>query len=175
MKAFKRVLSLLLVLAALLSTQLATSVSAATTTKKYDCDKSVTMTVKTGNKAASMNLVCKAATEKQTVNRVLFGKKTYTHTCSVAPKMVIKVSPRVNGVQYFYLQGWGKTISSTLKLNKNTTYTITISYYYNSCNTCRCNTMDFGLFHNADLKCYANGMWQVAGSKNLDIKSVTVR
>ena len=93
-------------------------------------DKTVTMTVKTG-KAASMKLVCKAATEKQTVNRVFFGKKTYSHTCSVAPKMVIKVSPRVNGVQYFYLQGWGKSISSTLKLNKNTTYTIQISYYYN--------------------------------------------
>lgn len=53
MKVFKRILSLFLVLAALLSTQLATSVSAATTTKKFDCDKTVTMTVKTGNKAAA--------------------------------------------------------------------------------------------------------------------------
>ncbi len=179
MKVFKRIMSMFLVLAALLSTQLATSVSAATTTKSYNCDKTVTMTVKTGNKAASMKLVCKAATEKQTVNRVFFGKKTYTHTCSVAPKMVIKVSPRVNGVQYFYLQGWGKTISSTLKLNKNTTYTIQISYYYNSCNLCKCGTNDMLLFHGGEAvaspRYYCNGCWQVASSKNLDIKSITVR
>jgi len=178
MKAFKRVLSLLLVLAALLSTQLATSVSAATTTKKYDCDKTVTMVVKTGNKAASMKLVCKAATEKQTVNRAFFGKKTYTHTCSVAPKMVIKVTPKVNGTQYYYLQGWGKSISSTLKLNKNTTYTVEISYYRNSCNLCKCGTNDMLLFHGGEAvaspRYYCNGFWQVASSKNLDIKSVTV-
>lgn len=179
MKSFKRVLSLFLVLAALFSSQLTNSVSAATSTKKYDCDKTVTMKVTTGNAAASMKLVCKAATEKQTINRVFFGKKTYTHTCSTAPKMVIKVTPKVNGMQYYYLQGWGKTISSTLKLDKNTTYTIEISYYRNSCNLCECSANDLNTFHKGEAvgspRYYCDGYWQVSSSKNLNIKSIVVR
>jgi hypothetical protein len=179
MKTFKRILSLVLVLAALFSSQLVTGVSAASKTLPYDCDDTVTMTVKTGSKAASMKLVCKAEKQTQTVNRAIFGKKTYTHTCSVAPKMTIKVSPKVDGKQYFYLQGSGKSISSTLKLDKNTTYTIQVSYYRNSCNLCKCSANDLNLFHLGEAvgsaKYYCNGSWQVASSKNLNITNISVR
>lgn len=180
MKAFKRVLSLCLILATLFSGQFATSVSAATTTKKYDCDKTVTLTVKTSNKAASMKLVCKAANEKKTIKLPLLGTtKTYSHTCSVAPKMIIKVTPKVDGKQYFYLQGTGRSISSTLRLDKNKTYTVQISYYYNSCNLCKCSANDLNLFHAGEAvgspRYYSNGDWQVTSSKNLDITKITVR
>lgn len=177
MKAFKRVLSMLLILTALCSTQFVTSVSAATT--RYNCDKTITMQVKTGNKSASMTLVCKAATKSQTVNRVFFGSKTYKHTCSSAPKMTIKVWPKVDGKQYFYLQGWGKSISSTLKLNKNTTYTVEISYYRNSCNLCKCSTKDLTIFHAGEAvaspRYYCDGTWYVSSIKNLSIQKIIVR
>ena len=179
MKTFKRILSFVLIFAALLSGKFVTSVSAAAQTIPYDCDKTVTMTVKTGNKAASMKFVCKADKETKTVNRALFGAKTYTHTCSSAPKMTIKVSPKVDGKQYFYIQGSGKTISSTLKLDKNTTYTIQVSYYRNACNLCKCNTNDLNLFHPGEAvgsaKYYCNGSWQVANSSNVNITKVTTR
>ncbi|MBE6926601.1 MAG: hypothetical protein E7461_07145 [Ruminococcaceae bacterium] len=179
MKTFNRILSLVLVFAALFSSQLVTGVSAATKTLSYDCDDTVTMTVKTGSKAASMKLVCKAEKQTQTVNRAVFGKKTYTHTCSAAPKMAIKVSPSVGGKQYFYLQGSGKSISSTLKLDKNTTYTIEVSYYRSSCNLCKCNATNLNLFHPGEAvgsaRYYCNGSWQVANSKNLNITNIRVR
>lgn len=179
MKTFQRILSFVLIFAALFSGQLAIGASAASKTLPFDCDDTVTMTVRTGSKAASMKLVCKADKQTETVNRAVFGPKTYKHTCSSAPKMTIKVSPKVNGKQYFYLQGSGQTISSTLKLDKNTTYTIQVSYYRGSCNLCKCNATALNLFHPGEAvgsaRYYCNGSWQVTSTKNLDITNISVR
>ena len=182
MKKVKRIVSVFLIVAALLSTQLTMSVSAATSTKAYNCDKTITMTVKTGNgkDKPSMRLACNAATEKETWGYG-FTKKTYTHKCAVAPKMRIKVSPAVNGQNVWYISGCGRSIASTLKLDKNKTYTITVSYVKEACNRkCAISTSQMGIFHDGEYvgngnMAYCNGTWYVKSSKNLNISKISVR
>lgn len=175
----KKLLALTMCIMLLATSLFTINVSAATTTKNYNCDNTVTMTVKTGNKSANMKFVCNAKKSSITVNRAFFGKKTYTHTCSKAPKMCIKVTPAVNGKNYYYLQGKGKSIASTLKLEKNKTYTIQVSYYKNSCNLCSCDTTSLNLFHAGEAvatpRYYANGTWKVSSSKNANITNIKVR
>lgn len=175
MKKMIRVFSLLLIVASMFSVQFAMPTSAATKTSSYNCDKTVTMTVKTTKKNAKMKFVCKA--DKKTGSYGAFIKKTYKHTCRVAPKMVIKVSPAVNGKSVYYLQGSGKSISSTLKFDKVGTYTVTVSYFYNKCNECPMGKNNADWFHNyvGDCKDYCDGSWNVSSSSYLDISKIRVK
>lgn len=172
MKKIVKFVSLLLIVASVFSTQFITFASAATTTKKYDCKRTVTMTVKTTNKNANMKLQCNAATYSEK-----FGIKTYKHTCKVAPKMVITVSPQVNGKSVYYLQGLGTSISSTLKFDKVGTYTVTISYLYNKCNQCPVDCKNAEWYHNyvGNSVGYCGGTWYVKSAKNLNISSIRVK
>lgn len=172
MKKMVKFISLFLVLISMFSTQFVTSVSAATTTGYYKCDKTVTMTVKTTKKNATMKLNCKAASyaDKFGVG-IKFTKK---HTCKVAPKMVIEVSPRINGKSVYYLQGSGKSISSTLKFGEAGTYTVTVKYLYNGCN--KCNASNYEFYHSGLLGSdYCDGTWKVSSSKNVNITRIRVR
>lgn len=176
MKKMVKIISLLMIVVSMFSTQFITSASAATTTKKYDCNRTVTMTVKTTKKNASMKLQCNATTYSSKFG-IGIAKKTYKHTCKVAPKMVITVSPQVNGKSVYYLQGSGTSISSTLKFDKVGTYTVTISYLYSKCNQCPMSRKNAKWYHNyvGNSIDYCDGTWYVKSSKNLDISNIRIK
>ena len=183
MKKLVKMLSLFLVVVTLLSTQTATFAFAATksnakkvtSTEYYNCDSTVTMTVKTTKKNATMKLNCKAAKYAEKFG-IGIARRTIKHTCKVAPKMIIEVSPKVNGKSVFYLQGSGKSISSTLKFGEAGTYTVTVKYLRAGCNHCTISN-NGEYYHDfvADAKDYCDGNWKVSSSKNLDITKIKVK
>ena len=172
----KRLISVLCMVALFVSMSsiFSVSASAASVKKTYDCDKSVTFTVKTGTKTPSIKFGCDAA------------PKTMAHRCNKAPVMAVSVSPSINGKDFFLIKGTGKTISSTLKLlQKNTTYTIKISYYVNKTNECTCfdlayvNIHDLGTsttyrgFNGRDI--YVNGSWYFSKITNCTVSNIKVK
>lgn len=177
-----KALSLLLCLTTLFSlTSLFTvNASAAVGRMEYDCDRTVTFTVKTGSRAPSLKLVCDAA-------RSTWGSRT--HRCSSAPRMAIQVSPSVNGESFFLIKGNGQHISSTLRLKKNQTYTVRISYYVNDVNRCNSNDAIYCNCHSMGVgglsiryrgwgrtdDNYVNGSWYIAKLTNCTVSNVKVR
>ncbi len=174
-KTFTKLISIFCVIATLFSMTsiFAVSASAASVKQTYDCDRSVTFTVKTGGKSPSIKFVCDAA------------PKAYAHRCSKAPIMAITVSPSINGKDFFLITGTGKNISSTLKLQINTTYTVKVSYYVNKTNKCTCsdlayvNVHDLGGstryrgFNGRDI--YVNGSWYISRVSNCTISNIRVK
>ena len=104
----KRLVSLLCI-ATLMTSIFAVGASAASVRQKFDCDRTVTFTVKTTSKSPSIKFVCDAAKVTQ---------KRQTHQCSRAPLMAISVSPAIDGESFFLIKGTGKNITSTLRLKK---------------------------------------------------------
>lgn len=164
-----RVLSALFVLVLTLSSLCFPA--AALSTIKYDCDNTVTMKVRTGNADARMVFKCNAKTYSDSFGVGIF-RSVKKHTCSVAPKMVLKVSPKVYGKEYYFIQGTGKSISSTLKLSRNMTYTIKVYYLLDKCNECSAGNWIW--YHNkvGGATAYSDGMWSVTSTKN--VSSITV-
>ena len=171
----KRFVSLLCIATLLMSATsiFAVSASAASSKQTYDCDRSVTFTVKTGGKSPSIKFVCDAA------------PKAYGHRCSKAPIMAITVSS-IHGTEFYLITGTGKNISSTLKLReKNTTYNVKVSYYVNKTNKCTCmnlayvNVHDLGGstryrgFNGRDI--YVNGSWYISRVSNCTVSNIRVK
>ena len=179
MKNLKRILAMLFVVAIAMVSCLAVFASAAGrsfTAGPYDCDVPKTIMVTTGASAAEIYFKCVAKTSTTTITySTLFGTKTKVvkHTCSVAPKMVLKVTDSKNNVKYYFIQGKGATITSTLKLSANGSYKINVSYYVNKCNECPMTDSSMN-FHNyvAGGDHYADGSWSVTGTKNITSFSV---
>lgn len=171
----KRLVSILCIVALFVSMTsiFSVSASAASVKKTYDCDKTVTFTVKTSAKTPSIKFSCDAA------------PKTMAHRCGKAPVMAVTISPSVNGKDFFLIKGTGKSISSTLKLQKNTTYTVKISYYVNKTNKCTCydmayvNIHDLGTstkyrgFNGRDI--YVNGSWYFSKITNCTVSNIKVK
>ena len=178
MKKLKiRIISIVCVLTMLMSlfTVFTISTSAASVTQKFNCDNSVTFTVKTSSKSPSIKLVCDAA-------------KASDHKCSRAPYMAITVSPSLKGGNFFIIKGCGRNISSTLKLEKNKTYSIKISYYVNGINECNnglfgdlCRVSHHDMSPNTTYRglngrdIYVNGTWYISKVTNCTISNIKVR
>ncbi len=171
----KRLISMICLATVLLSmlSIFTVSTSAASVKQSYDCDRTVTFTVKTGSKTPSIKFECDTA------------PKTFGHRCSRAPVMGITVSPSVNGKSFYLITGTGKNISSTLKLEKNKTYTIQVSFYVNKANKCTCtgltyvNVHDLGGstkyrgFNGRDI--YVNGSWEFSKIKNCTVSNIRIK
>lgn len=172
-----RIISVVCILAMFMSlvTVFSISTSAASVTQKFNCDNSVTFTVKTTSKSPSIKLVCDAAKESN-------------HKCSRAPYMAITVSPALKDGNFFIIKGCGRNISSTLKLEKNKTYTIKVSYYVNKVN--KCDNGIFGdhcrvFYHDITSSTiyrglnrrdiYVNGNWYISKVTNCTISNIKVR
>lgn len=170
----KRVLPVLCTFAILVSgfQMFALGASAAAVTSKYDCDRTVTFTVKTKSSGTpSLKFTCDAA------------PKSAGHRCSKAPVMAITVSPAVNGKTFFLVKDsfdmTPRNISSTLKLQKNKTYKITVSYYVNKTNKCTSNDLCYVNAHDLTGNVrygryrdpYVNGTWYIAQAKNCTVSS----
>ncbi len=180
----KRLVSILCVVSTLLSMTsiFAVGASAASVSQKFDCDRTVTFTVKTTSKSPSIKFVCGAA--KVTQN-------WQTHQCSRAPLMAISVSPAIDGESFFLIKGTGKNITSTLRLKENTTYTIRVSYYVTDANRCKCKFGDqiYCNFHNMGVggtktryrgyrsigDDYTNGTWYISKTSNCTISNIKVK
>ena len=180
----KRLISFLCIISTLLSmiSIYSVSASAASVKQSYDCDRSVTFTVKTGAKSPSVKFVCSAAKVTQ---------KKQTHQCSRAPLMAINVSPAIDGESFFLIKGLGKNITSTLRMKANTTYRVRVSYYVADANRCQCKFGDsiYGNFHNMGVggmsiyyrgygsvdDDYANGSWYISRVSNCTISNIRVK
>lgn len=180
----KRLVSFLCVVVTLLSMTsiFAVGASAASVRQKFDCDRTVTFTVKTTSKSPSIKFVCDAAKVTQ---------KRQTHQCSRAPLMAISVSPAIDGESFFLIKGTGKNITSTLRLKKNTTYTIKVSYYVTDVNRCKCKFGDlmYCNFHDMGVggmktryrgyksvnDDYTNGFWYISRTSNCTISNIRVK
>ncbi|MBR6509333.1 MAG: hypothetical protein IKT38_01855 [Clostridia bacterium] len=173
---FKRGISFLCIATIMLTMTsiLSISASAATAKQKFDCDKTVTFTVKTNTKGTpSIKFVSDAA------------PKTLGHRCNKAPLMAISVSPAINGKNFFLISGTGKNIASTLKLQKNKTYTIKVSYYVNKTNKCSCLDMAYVNIHNLGgsttyrgfngRDIYTNGFWYISKASNCSVSNIRVK
>lgn len=172
----KRIISALCVLTLLLSTAsiFSVSASAASPTQKFDCDRTVTFTVETGSKSPSIRFTSTVA------------PTTQGHRCGKAPTMAISVSPAVGGKSFFLISGNGKSLSSTLKLRKNETYTVRVSYYVNTrVNKCTRDDLTRINVHNIpDITryrgfgghdCYVNGSWSFTKISNCTVSGIRVK
>ena len=172
----KRSISILCTLALLISfaSIFAVNTSAASAKQTYDCDRTVTFTVKTGSKSPSIKLVSTVA------------PKVDRHKCSRAPVMAITVSPAINGESFFLISGAStSSISSTLRLKKNTTYTVKISYYVHKRNICTHENATYVNVHDLSKDAryrgfygrdgYVNGSWYFAKITNCTVSNVKVK
>lgn len=147
--------------------------SAISANQRFDCDKTLTFVVKTSKKSPSIKFVCNAA------------PNTLKHRCSRAPIMAISVSPAINGKSFYLISGNGKTIASTLRLQKNSTYSIKISYYVNKVNKCSCLDLGYVNFHEIGgstkfrgfngRDIYANGSYYISKTSNCTVSNIKIK
>ena len=172
----KRIVSILCAITLLMSmaSVFAINTSAASIKQTYDCDRTVTFTVKTGSKSPSIKLVSTVA------------PKVNGHQCSRAPVMAITVSPAINGESFFLISGGCyKSISSTLRLKKNTAYTVKISYYVHKRNICTHENATYVNVHDLSKDAryrgfygrdnYVNGSWYFSKITNCTVSNVKVK
>jgi hypothetical protein len=155
----KRLVSLLCVVATLLSMTSIFAVSAsAASSKSYDCDVARVITVKTGSGGLtkpSITFKCKADKE--------FGSRGIS---SSAPIMSLKIYDHTTKTTTWKrITGWGSSISSTLKLERNRTYTITVSYIYDK-------SLNYNAMRVGGGKAWAEGTWYIASTNKVNSFSI---
>lgn len=146
-------LSIALVLITLMTTLFAVPVSAATgKSKSYDAFTSKTITITTTKKGAYMTFKSTGTGSFQ------YGAK--------APILSLKVYNHNTGkTQYYRVTGsrWYDSVSSKLKLNANTTYTVTVGYIYNK--NLNWGTYGSGMYRTTG---WYDGTWRITATKNLN-------
>lgn len=151
-----RALSIFLCIMTLLST-FAVSASAASS-KSYDCDVARVITVKTGSGGLtkpSITFKCKADKE--------FGDRGISNS---APIMSLKIYDHTTKTTTWKrITGWGSSISSTLKLERNRTYTITVSYIYDK-------SLNYNAIRVGGGKAWAEGTWYIASTNKVNSFSI---
>lgn len=158
MKKPKRTLSLTIVFVMVLTmiASMSLSVSAASS-KAYDCEVARTITVKTGGGIIkpSIKFTCKADRE--------FGKRGISNC---APKMSLRIYDHKTGtVTWKRITGTGSSISSTLKLERNRTYTITVSYIFDK-------SINYNAFCVGGGKAWTEGTWYITSTSNVNSFSI---
>lgn len=147
-----KVLSLTLVIAMFASmlSVFGLQASAATT---YSATSTKQITISTGSSwtTPSMTFKCNA---------------DYYMGSPYAPKLSLKIYNHNTGkTSWARVTGSGRSISSTLKLEKNKKYTVTVSYLYNE--SVNKNALKAG-----GGKGWAQGSWYISSTKNLKSYSV---
>lgn len=104
----KRMVALVMALAMVLT--YFTVIASAATSGKYTASSCQTITIKTGSGWSTPSVTFKASSD-------IYG---------YSPKLLLTVNPAVNGKTVYYVQGYFNTVTSTLKLDKNKTYTVTV-------------------------------------------------
>lgn len=84
--------------------------AAAVTSANYTPTSCQSITIKTGSGLSTPSVTFKATSD-------IYG---------YSPKLLLTVNPAVNGKTVYYVQGYFNTVTSTLKLDKNKTYTVTV-------------------------------------------------
>ncbi len=157
----KRILSaaLVLVLMFTLLSTLTFSASAASANSTYNCDQTKVLTVKTGTGGLfkpSITFKCKALKE--------FGSRGISN---YAPKMSLKIYDHSTGTtSWKRITGTGSSISSTLKLERGRTYTITVSYIFDK-------SVNYNAIAVATGRTWAEGTWWITSTNR--INSLTIR
>ena len=151
-----RALSIFLCIMTLLST-FAISASAASS-KSYDCDVARVITVKTGSGGLtkpSITFKCKADKE--------FGSRGISNS---APIMSLKIYDHTTKTTTWKrITGWGSSISSKLTLERNRTYTITVSYIYDK-------SLNYNAIRVGGGKAWAEGTWYIASTNKVNSFSI---
>ena len=148
-----KVLSLTLVIAMLASmlSVFGLQASAATT---YLATSTKQITVSTGNSWATPSITFKCNAD-------------YYMGSPYAPKLSLKIYNHNTGkTSWARVTGTGRSISSTLKLEKNKTYTVTVSYLYSA-------SVNRNALRAGGGKGWAQGHWYISSTRNL--KSYSVR
>lgn len=153
----KRFISLVAVLIMLISMFSVYSISASAVST-YDCSKTRTITVTTqsgGISKPSITFKCKSA------------KECGSHGISnYAPKMSLKIYDHKTGTTtYKRITGSGSNISSTLKLEKGRSYTITVSYIYNK-------SINYNAFCVGGGSTWAEGTWWISSTNRISTYKV---
>lgn len=182
MKTKKKIVSLisiLLIVATMVGTlSINASAASVSTSSSFDARKTVSFTVKTGSSSPSIKFTSTAATVSW---KVPIFKITKKHTCAHAPKLVLKVSPAIDGKNYFFVQDFimTKSVSSTLKMKKNTTYTISVYRLASKENHCLVGTDQVGSVHVNEIisgyTAYCNGTWKMSNITNAKVSNIIVR
>ena len=148
-------LSIVMVVIVLMNTLLSVPASAATgKSKSYSVFTSKTITVTTTKSGAYM-------TFKST------GTGSFQYGAE-APILSLKVYNHKNRTtQYYRVTGsrWCESVSSKLKLNANTTYTITVGYIYDK--SVNWGTYGMGMYRTTG---WYDGTWRITATKNLNYK-----
>ncbi len=148
------VLSLIMALITLFSTMFCLPASAASgKSKSYSAFTTKVITVTT-NKKGSPSITFKSVRagdgEQMGGEAPFLSLKVYNHS--------------TRKTQYYQVKGtrWFDSVTSTLKLNANTKYTITVSYLYNK-------SLNWGSFVSNLRKQsgWYDGDWQISATKNL--------
>ena len=158
-KTFTKLISILCILATLFSMTSIFAVSAsAASSKSYDCDVAKVITVKTssgGLTKPSITFKCKADKE--------FGNRGIS---SSAPIMSLKIYDHTTKTTTWKrITGCGSTISSTLKLERNRTYTITVSYIFDK-------SLNYNAIRVGGGKAWAEGTWYIASTNKVNSFSI---
>lgn len=154
----KRIFSLAIVVVMLFTiiSSMCLSVSAATSKTTYDCKITRVITVKTGKSRSTpyIKFACEG-------DRWCKG-----YSKSDAPIMSLKVYDHsTKATSWKRISGNGTYISSTLTLEKNRMYTITVSYIYN-------RSLNFDYFDIAVGKTWNIGHWYVSSTRNVSSYSI---
>ena len=157
MKKFKKIIALVLTVCSLLTV---CAVSASAATKGYDAFKTRTITIQTNDKAlVSHSITFKSAGDNVGGKPPILSLEVYNYSTKKTSYY------RVTGPRYGTL---GDTISSTLKLDRNTKYKVTVSYLYDK-------SLNWGTYPRVgggkESKWYP-GTWYITGTKNLKSYSV---
>lgn len=150
-KSFKT-LSLLLVIAVITSALSVFGIQASAATT-YSAMSTKQITVNTGNAWSTPSLTFKCNADYYTGN-------------SYAPKLSLKIYNHNTGkTTWARVTGTGRSISSTLRLEKNKRYTVTVSYLYDA--NVNKNALQAG-----GGKGWTQGKWYISSTSNLNSYSV---
>jgi lipopolysaccharide export LptBFGC system permease protein LptF len=154
----KRFLSITVIIATLLSMLSAFSISASAATGKskgYGAFQSKTITVTT-NKSGSPYMTFTST-----------GTASYQGSGAKAPILSLKVyNHNTKKTQYYRVTGsrfFGNSVSSKLKLNKNTKYTVTVGYIYDK--SINWGTYGIGMYKKS---AWYDGTWKITATSNLN-------
>lgn len=156
MKTVKRIFSVTIAAAVLLSLLSAFAAASAATgkSKNYGAFQSKTFTVTTSNTGSPCMVFSST------------GTASFQGSGAKAPILSLKVLNHCTGkIEYYRITGcrfWGNSVSSTLKLARNTTYSVTVGYIYDK--EINFGTYGIGMYKKTD---WYDGTWTVLATKNL--------
>lgn len=153
MKSLKKILVSVLILACVVSAFAIPANAATGKSKSFDVFTSKTITITTNNSGSP------SMTFKST------GTSSYNGSGAKAPILSLKVyNHSTKKTEWLRVTGSRllSSVSSKLKLNKNTKYTVTVGYIYDK--SINWGTYGIGMYKKA---AWFDGLWQITSTSNL--------